>query len=128
MSRFAGGVGGWRHVFDLPEGEKLRAVSGSFGKFVNSLRFHTGSVQSREYGVARGERFFLDFGGEFRFRGIFGREGLYLDSLGLVLQSISGARAELPWSLPRTLGVPQRPIGREDDRERGASEPDRKAA
>lgn len=113
LSRFAGGVGGWRHAFEIPEGEELCALSGSYGRFLNSLRFHTASRHSHEYGLPAGERFFFEFGGELKFRGFFGREGLYLDSLGVVLENAVGGGVPARLALPRTGGMtrwPERPL------------------
>lgn len=105
LTRFAGGVGGGRQIFDVPDGQELRAISGSYGRFVHSLRFHTDQCESREYGRPCGERFLYQFGADFRFRGIFGREGLYLDALGVILEHAGGPVIESGWAEPRSLGA-----------------------
>lgn len=127
LSRFAGGVGGWRHAFEVPEGEELCAISGSFGRFLNSLQFHTESRHSHEYGLPAGERFFFEFGGELKFLGFFGREGLYLDSLGVVLENaVDSGPVAARLALPRTGGMKRWP--ERQSLLAGAAEMDRKAA
>ena len=113
LSRVAGRGWRWRQAFEIPEEEELCAISGSYGRFLNSLRFHTASCHSHEYGLPAGERFFFEFGGELKFRGFFGREGLYLDSLGVVLENAVGGGVPARLALPRTGGMtrwPERPL------------------
>ena len=127
LTRCAGGVGGWRHAFDIPKGEKLRAVSGSFGRFLNSIRFHTVEGHSFEYGMTRGERFFLEIGEGQRFRGIFGREGAYLDSLGIVLENVAPEPAAAEFVV-RMRGAGYRTYGDNGGILVGAAGGERKAA
>jgi hypothetical protein len=108
LTRFAGGVGGHRRGFEIPQSERLRAISGSFGRFLHSIRFHCSSGASPEYGVSRGERFSCGFGENREFRGIFGREGLYLDSLGIVLENVAGEVNQAGPGVNRMRGLPPR--------------------
>jgi len=87
FSPFVGGVGGTRRRFDLAEDDEMIGLAGSFGRFVHSLRFLTRNEESPCFGSAGGERFEVEFGSRYGFRGVWGREGLYLDALGVVLET-----------------------------------------
>jgi hypothetical protein len=82
-----GGGGGTRSVFRLGPGEYLRAVSGRYGRFVDSIRFYSNMKSSPLYGGRGGAvDFYYQAPADYEIVGFLGRSGKFLDSIGVVLR------------------------------------------
>ncbi len=81
---YAGGLGGRRQVFELPDRARVLGFSVGGTDFLESLQIHTSKGTSRVFGRQEGERAFVGVERGCEFRGVFGRAGWYLDALGMV--------------------------------------------
>lgn len=80
-----GGEGGEAAVFRLDEDEFVTGISGRFGQFVDSLQIHTNKRDSPRFGGVGGDAdFAMRVPPGFRFAGLQGRAGAYIDAIALV--------------------------------------------
>lgn len=81
---FIGGVGGSRIEFRLEAGEKIIGITGRSSDHINAIQFHTTNGSSPLYGKDEGTPFILKVDEDGEFKGLYGRAGWYLDSIGLI--------------------------------------------
>ncbi len=79
-----GGTGGQKSVFRLDPDEHLLAVSGRYGDYIDSIKFHTDKKTSATYGGSGGKRDFrIEVPRYNHAVGFIGRAARYLDAVGL---------------------------------------------
>ncbi len=100
---FIGGVGGGRRAFRLKNRERIVAISGRYDRQINCLRFHTNLRRSPVYGREKGKRFFLRIHRNEEFRGLYGRSGWFLDSIGMINGPAAFPVTTLPAPTPRRV-------------------------
>lgn len=82
-----GGLGGTHHVFTLQEGEYITGISGKYGTLVDSIQIHTNRRVSRLYGGSGGSADYIyEAPSGWEVAGFCGREGQFIDAIGVVLQ------------------------------------------
>ncbi|MEM1293999.1 MAG: jacalin-like lectin [Verrucomicrobiota bacterium] len=81
---FIGGVGGRRIKFRLSAREKVIGITGRSGIHINSIQFHTTNGSSPLFGSDKGTPFVLKVDEDGEFKGVYGRAGWFLDSIGLI--------------------------------------------
>jgi hypothetical protein len=85
MGSLNGGTGGQVSTFRLDSDEYIVAISGRYGKYIDSLRIHTNRRTSPFYGGSGGAQDFrIDIPSGNQVVGFIGRSGKYLDAIGLV--------------------------------------------
>ena len=81
-----GGDGGNAATFSLRDGEYINAISGSYGQYVDSIRFHTNLRVSPTYGGNGGDAdYYYAAPPGWQIVGLYGRSGAYIDAVGVVL-------------------------------------------
>jgi hypothetical protein len=90
-----GGNGGDAEVFELGDDERIIAISGGSGRFVEWLQIHTNRRSSRVFGrPGDGRDFRIEVPEGQVAIGFSGRSGKYLDAIGLVLRPVNGREFE----------------------------------
>ncbi|PHN01580.1 RICIN domain-containing protein [Flavilitoribacter nigricans] len=101
----SGGAGGevygnWSHI-DLQDGEYITRVSGTSGRFINSLAFHTNKRRIiGSFGQRDGKSFMIHVPSGQQVIGFHGRSGQLIDQFGLAYKTIRRAgemTARVPW-------------------------------
>ena len=75
--------GGSPNVLKLEANEYITGISGRYGDYVDSLRVHTNRRTSRLYGGTTGKEYRFEVPAGNMAIGFFGREGRYMDAIGL---------------------------------------------
>tara|TARA_R110002096_G_scaffold135954_3_gene288233 strand:+ start:7118 stop:7648 length:531 start_codon:yes stop_codon:yes gene_type:complete len=101
---FVGGVGGNRIQYRLGERDKLIGITGRSGKHINSIQFHTTRESSPLFGCDKGTPFVLKVDQSGEFKGIYGRAGWFLDSIGLIQAFDQENRPSLVIERTQSLG------------------------
>lgn len=79
-----GGSGGNTQVFRLETNEYVTGISGRHGDYIDSLKIHTNRRTSVQFGGSGGrQEYRIDIPSGNRAVGFIGREGRYLDAIGL---------------------------------------------
>lgn len=81
-----GGDGGTAETFSLNDDEHITAISGRYGQYVDSIRFHTNMRVSPTYGGSGGDAdYYYAAPPGWQIVGFYGRSGAYIDAIGIVL-------------------------------------------
>jgi len=85
-STMHGGEGGNLEVFTLDKNDYINGISGRYGTFVDSIRFHTNRKISPTYGGSGGKaEYHYEAPEGTEVVGFYGRSGQLLDAIGIVL-------------------------------------------
>ena len=83
-----GGTGGTLHVFKLQPGEYLTRITGKHGKFVDSFQLVTSKGRSKGWGGTGGSAHYTYSAPPgSHIHGLFGRSGVFLDAVGVILST-----------------------------------------
>lgn len=88
QSYWHGGTGGNVYPFEIPKGERLVAITGTYGEFVNQIQFITSSGKSSiMYGGTKGPvKYYYRAAPGCEIIGFHGRSGQYLDAIGPIIK------------------------------------------
>ena len=88
FARWHGGTGGLAYTFDLQPGEYVTSVSGTYGRFLNQIRFGTNTGRtSPTFGATSGQvSYSYQAPTGFEVIGLSGRAGDFVDAIGVILR------------------------------------------
>jgi hypothetical protein len=85
-----GGTGGKSRIFRLSSDEHLLGISGRYGRYIDSIKFHTDKRTSPTYGGSGGTRSYqLNAPDGNQVIGLTGRAARHLDAVGLIYSPIA---------------------------------------